>query len=61
MQLDTLWMFMILFAFVVGLMSALIIAHLLYKIGTLNYSMAVMTERMIKVETILEERKNLEQ
>ena len=57
MQLDPFWMFMILFAFVIALLSALVIAYLLYKIGTLNNSMAVMTERMLKVETILEERK----
>lgn len=57
MQLDVFWMFMIVFAFVIALLSALVIAYLLYEVGKLNLAMANMEKQLLKVETILEERK----
>ena len=57
MQLDPTWMFYILFAFAMVLMEGIAIAYILFKLSVLQNSMIVMEQRMVKVETILEERK----
>lgn len=57
MQLEPIWLFMILFAFIMVMASIVFITYILYKMSLLRYAKAEMEQRMLKVESILEEKR----